>query len=63
MKTKFLLAAMLVLSLSIGSAYAGTTKVEANKTEMIGGNGKPIQIHKHHHRKLHRHHHVIVKHR
>jgi len=62
MKTKFLLAAMLVLSLSIGSAYAGTTKVEANKTEMIGGKEKPFKFHRHHHEKFHHRHHHMMKH-
>jgi Spy/CpxP family protein refolding chaperone len=54
MKTKFLLAAMLVLTLSVGSAYASTTNVEVHKTEKLGGKGG--QFHKHHHRKFHHHH-------
>jgi len=60
MKAKFLLAAILVLTLSVGSAFAGTTKTEAFKTEKV--NGKADQRsgkHHRHHLKFHRRHHMI----
>jgi hypothetical protein len=57
MKAKFLLAAMLILTLSIGSAFAGTTKTETFKTEKI--DGKAGQYHRHHHHRFHHHHHMM----
>jgi hypothetical protein len=60
MKTKFLLATALILTLSIGSAFAGTTKTEAFKTEKMNGKAdqRPGKHHRHH-LKFHRRHHII----
>jgi|GEM_PF-4225373 hypothetical protein len=60
MKAKFLLAAVLVLTLSVGSAFAGTTKAEAFKTEKVNAKGDQRQgKHHRHHLKFHRRHHMI----
>jgi hypothetical protein len=57
MKTKFLLAITLVLALSVGSAFATTTKA----TAATGLNAKSSEQ-PHHWRHHHRHHHHMMKH-
>jgi len=60
MKAKFFLAAVLVLALSIGSAFAAPIKAESNKaTFSQGSSNNNMPVHHWHHHRHHHHHHMM----
>jgi hypothetical protein len=59
MKAKFFLAAVLVLALSIGSAFAAPIKTEVNKAASVGSSNTTMPVHHWHHHRHHHHHHMM----